>query len=136
MTINFRALKSLQGIILILIIALVAITVFSAYINSIGSANDKKRVTDIAKIQEALKVDYNVNGYYPSAQDSKPKGIDTYLDFWPTAPAPNGTCTVKENTYVYSDESNWTDYSLTFCLGKKYENLNAGPHTASIKGIK
>lgn len=136
MIINFGSLKSLQGIILILIIAIIIVTVFSAYINSQESANDKKRITDITKIQEALKVAFDVNGFYPGTMNDKAKGIETFLDFWPSAPKPHANCNAADNKYTYSDRSNGSDYSLTFCLEKKYQSLSAGRHTANSGGIQ
>jgi len=136
MTINLRPPKSLQGIILIVIIALIGITVLSAFINSKTPINDQKRVTDINKIREALKVDFNVNGFYPESMNGKPKGIETYLDFWPTAPKPDGGCNPSQNNYTYSQRSNGSDYAVDFCLGKSQNNLAAGLHTATSEGIK
>jgi hypothetical protein len=136
MTINFSALKSLQGIILLVIIAIFGMTILVALVNSQALANDRKRISDVVKIQAGLKVDFDVNGFYPGVTNGQPKGVETYLDFWPTAPKANGGCTAQENSYTYSDRSYGEDYSLTFCLAKNYQNLAAGIHTATSKGIQ
>jgi len=127
---------SLQGMILVVIIALILITVFFAYINSGATANDQRRLSDINKIQEALKVSFGINGFYPDSSNNQPRGITSILDFWPTSPKANGGCTAAENTYTYAQRSNGSDYVLNFCLGSKQGNLPAGVHTATSKGIE
>ena len=136
MKINLSFFRTLQGIILIVIIALVAITSLFAFINSTAAANDRKRLTDVEKMQEGLKVYFNVYGYYPSTQNSKPVGMESYLDFWPSAPKANGKCTDAQNRYVYLQKQNGLDYYLTFCLGANYKNYAAGTHTMTSGGIQ
>ena len=135
MTFNFRFFTTISGIILVLILVIIGITVFSAYLGAQSYAKDQKRITDITQIQAALKVYFDENGFYPSTQNGEPKNLETYLSFWPTSPNANGSCSKDQNTYVYSQRTN-SDYALTFCLGNKFGNYSAGVHTATSKGIQ
>jgi hypothetical protein len=78
-------------------------------------------IKDVEKISEALKIYYDVNGYYPTASNSIPKGIEAYLDFYPAGE----TC-----SYNYERKTSGTDYELTFCLG------NSERHILTSQGIK
>ncbi|HEX9503791.1 MAG TPA: hypothetical protein VF974_05755 [Patescibacteria group bacterium] len=135
MTIKFRIFNNLQGIILILIIAIVVLVLLFAYVNARISANDQKRLADIGQIQAALKVYFDENGFYPASNKGLPKDIETYLNFWPTAPSKNGKCSDEKNTYTYVLRPGM-DYWVSFCLGRDYNNLSAGTHRASSKGIE
>lgn len=132
--------------------------------DNLKKSRDSKRIADIRTIQTALELHFNDDGFYPASSNGQPIGedpafINKYLLFgWPTAPTPpDGSCTVSQNNYYYTQLNNGSDYSLTYCLGDIakgmgdfiYEeggagpflsgtlgDLSAGPHTASPRGIE
>lgn len=132
---NFKSQVNLQVLILILILTIMVIVVFFAYINAQSVAKDEKRIADVQQIQAALKMYLDENGFYPVNSNGIPKDIETYLSFWPQAPTPSGNCSADDNTYKYVQRPGM-DYWVSFCLGKQYQNLSAGPHKASSKGIE
>ena len=55
----------------------------------------------------------------------------------PTNPSPqaDGTLCAGVGNYVYTSESPFSIYSITYCLGGKTGDLLAGPHTATPSGL-
>jgi hypothetical protein len=91
----------------ITIIALILVgTVSLAFFNAKSEAYDGKTLADAKKIQEALKVYFEVNGYYPLSDNGRPGEIDQYLSFYPT----NDNC-----PYSYERRSS-DDYRIRYCL--------------------
>jgi type II secretory pathway pseudopilin PulG len=135
MSFNSRVFGNLQVVILILIITILVMVVSLAYFNAQTAANDQKRLADIDQIQKALKFYYDENGFYPANDKGIPKDIETYLNFWPTAPSASRNCTKDQNNYTYTQRPG-TDYWVTFCLGSNQEGLRPGVHRASSKGIE
>jgi type II secretory pathway pseudopilin PulG len=124
-----RGIAILQAIVLFLIVIIIVTTVGIAYGSAKSQAQDKQRLSDASKIAEALKLYFDINGFYPTSVDGLPKGIEAYLDFYPTPPNPNGVCTSVQ-TYSYERKDSGTDYILHFCLGE------SGMHTVTSKGIQ
>ncbi len=132
---NFRSV-SLTVIIISVILGILVLTVFLAFLNGSVAANDQKRLNDVALIQQALKLYYDENGFYPVSSKGIPSSIENFLNFWPEAPKANGSCSDESNTYTYARKPSGTEYSLTFCLGRSRDGYAAGVHAANSKGIE
>jgi len=122
-----------QLIILILILILAASTVTFAFVNAASQALDQQVLLDVTVIREALRLDFEENGFYPNSSNGIPNGIETYLNFYPTAVL-KGSC--QDSAYTYTQKLSGTDYNLNFCLGHDYNNFRAGNHTANSKAIQ
>ncbi len=124
-------------LILFVIIGLAIITVSWSYVTARVQARDEQRLIDIGLIQKALTIYFTENGFYPYAGIiDEPRGMDNYLQPWPTPPPSDGSCSAIQNRYVYAQKSNGSDYSLSFCLGRQTNGLSAGEHVLSLKGIQ
>ncbi len=126
----FQNLNILKVLVLGIIITLAAGAIVFAFTNAKADAADERRLADVGKIQEALTLFFDVNGFYPNNSDGVPKGIDQYLSFYPTPPNPNGNCTKESNNYFYERKASGMDFNLSFCLGKD------GKHTITSKGLQ
>jgi hypothetical protein len=99
----------------VLLIALMVLGVTGlAFTNAKAEASDKQISSNVTVIYEALKVYYDVNGYYPAAANGMPKGIEAYLDFYPKG---------SDCPYNYERKASGADYELSFCLGKSGQRL-------------
>jgi type II secretory pathway pseudopilin PulG len=127
-----------ERIIAIAILVLVAAAIFFAFLSAKKTTRDKQRVVDVNQMKAALDLYYKENGYYPYGQGINiPSGMADYISFWPTAPKPaDGNCTNTQNNYFYSQSSDGSDFSLTFCLGPSANGYSAGYHTLTSKGIR
>jgi len=126
----------IQFVILMVIIVLGSLTILLAYFSAAGLARDRQRLTDIGQIDQALQIFLNENGFYPYGTSVQvPVGMDNYLDRWPSAPASDGSCSMLQNEYLYSQKSNGTDFTLSFCLGQETNGIVAGSHTLTKQGI-
>lgn len=127
---------SIELMIAIVIIGLLAITGLAAFTSAKVQARDKQRLADISAIQSAVQIYFTENGFYPSGENAQmPSGIADYLDRWPVAPVADGACTKAANQYLYSQKAGGADFALTFCLGQKTNGLSAGNHTINSKQI-
>ncbi len=115
---NLNIFKISVGLLIVLVVLGVSGLAFT---NAKAEASDKQIFANVEIISQALNVYYDVNGYYPTATDGTPKGIEAYLDFYPK----NTDC-----PYNYERKTSGTDYELTFCLGKN------GQHIMTSQGIK
>lgn len=92
---------------------------------------------DVGQINQALQIFSNENGFYPYGLNvAMPVGMGDYLDRWPMAPVADGSCSQIANEYLYSQKSNGTDFTLSFCLGQATNGLAAGPHALTSQGIQ
>lgn len=134
---DYKGFISVELSILIVIISLVLLVILGAYLSARVSARDEQRVVDVAAMQKALQAYFTENGFYPSGSSTLlPVGIGSYVDRWPTASSPDGNCTDLQNSYLYSQRSDGSDYSLSFCLGHKAKSISSGAHTLTSKGIQ
>ena len=134
---QIRGFVSIQLSILVFIMVIAGITGLAAFAQAQASARDQERLLDIKQVAGALKIYFDENGFYPSGNEAgAASGMSSYLDFWPAAPKPDGSCTKNQNTYSYSQKSSDSDYLLTFCLGHSVDRLSAGTHSASARGIQ
>jgi type II secretory pathway pseudopilin PulG len=134
---NPRGFIRTEALIFIVIVFLGLVVVLFAFLSAKSSARDQQRLADVGSIQQALQIYFTENGFYPNgANVAMPVGMDNYLDRWPQAPAADGRCSSAQNSYVYSQRSNGSDYVLTFCLGASTKGVASGPHFLNSKGIQ
>ena len=88
----------------------------------------------------ALELYYNDAGGYPTTAAVTPLGAisygsTVYMAVVPSNPAPwnDGSC--GSNNYAYSQLSNGTSYTITYCLGGSIGDLTAGTHRATPNGL-
>ncbi len=98
-----------------------------------ANARDEQRIRDVANITKALGVYSDYNQRFPESQNGRPKDLGTYLEFWPTAPARDGTCTKEANDYYYESFEEGRYYHLSFCLGNTSNDYPAGFNTVGPK---
>jgi len=109
------------------------------------ASRDSKRFADVRQIMAALEMYFNDSGdHYPATKDVKPgKPISyngtTYMVVMPSNPIPNndGSCP-KNNNYVYNridNKDGSQSFSIDFCLGGAFGELQAGNHKATQFGI-
>jgi hypothetical protein len=114
----------------IIVLASVIILTFAflAGINRARSAyRDHKRMADIEQIKSALKIYHDYNLKYPESVNGQPRGISSYMQYWPEAPTPaDGRCGNKDNVYAYVQLDSGESYSLAFCLGSRTKGWGPG----------
>ncbi|MCX6792620.1 MAG: prepilin-type N-terminal cleavage/methylation domain-containing protein [Candidatus Falkowbacteria bacterium] len=102
------------------------------------SARDARRISDVKQIQVALKMYYNDTGIYPTvitAGSSISVGGTNYILRVPANPVPRNDGTCVDQEYQYTQLEGGQRYSLSFCLGDKTDDLDAGNHSATHNGI-
>jgi len=143
---------------ILVVIAIMAVLMTIA-VTSIGGARrqsrDVKRVADVREIQIALELYSNERDGYPAANTPVVLGSGNYKALCnggfktacavgeklfqglvPPAPQPiDGSCTQAQNNYTYL-AANKSEYTITFCIGGRINELVAGVHTASPSGVK
>lgn len=135
---DFAGYVRIEVLILIFILVLGSVTVLLAWSAARVEARDQRRITDITQIEQALSTFFTENGFYPYGNGAVPaSGItENYLEYWPQVPKADGNCTDAQNNYSYVQKEGGLDFSLSFCLGRKYSNINPGPHVLTSKGIQ
>jgi uncharacterized protein (TIGR02145 family)/prepilin-type N-terminal cleavage/methylation domain-containing protein len=135
---NKSAFTLIELLVVIAIIGILSTLAVVSLTNARQSARDAKRIADIKQIQTSLELYYNDNGQYPATiTDSIATSGIVYMQTYPTAPTPaDGDCTDENNAYTYevSGTEN-SSYSLSFCLGNKTNDLDAGVKEAIPGGI-
>lgn len=137
--INFRlrGFVRAEALILIVIIGLGLFAVLLAYFSAAALARDRQRLIDVGQISQALQIFAKENGFYPYGTGVQtPDGMGSFLDRWPVAPVADGSCSMLQNEYLYSQKSNGADFILTFCLGGSSSGVASGTHTLSGQGIQ
>lgn len=127
----------IELLVVIAIIGLLSTLAVVSLNNARQKSRDAKRVSDIKQIQTALELYYNdsTTGYPATLGTSIALGGTTYMGQVPVAPTPaDGTCNGTQNSYAYTPvgaASNYTSYTLTYCLGAITGGVPAGFRTAS-----
>jgi len=136
-----KYLKGFTLVELLVVITIIGVlsTMTVVYLESARmSARDARRLADIKQIQLALKMYYNDLGAYPATVTpggSIANGGTNYLLRVPTNPKPYIDNDCPDQDYQYKQLENGQRYSLSFCLGTKIDDLDAGPHAATHSGI-
>ena len=129
---------------LLVVIAIIGILSTLAVVslqNARKSARDAKRIADVKQMQTALELYFNDWQEYPATSSVTAGGsIGTntvvYMVTVPAAPTPadGSSCNDNNNKYTYNSSSS-NSYTISFCLGGKVGNLEAGKTQASPAGI-
>lgn len=106
------------------------------------SGRDAKRVSDINQIRSALNLYYSKYSQYPTeitpGQQFAVNG-NIYLETVPSNPLPYGDNTECSDSaisnYDYTQRSSGLSYTLTFCLGYKQDDIQAGLNMAVPEAI-
>jgi len=127
-----RGFIGVQAVVWGLIIFIAAFSAALAFVRAQSAAADRKRIADVTAIQSALKLFYDTNGFYPTGHGKdSPAGMDIYLDYWPDAPLRG--CDIP---YNYSVKAAGQDSTLSFCLDDPHQNLAAGNHILTSRGVQ
>ena len=126
-----KAFTLIELLVVIAIIGILATLAVVSLQSARARARDSKRVADVKQMQTALELYFNDNSSYPSDISS---GIGTYMAIKPTAPTPaDGTCATS--AYKYNQTATGSSYTISFCLGAKTGEIEAGCNVASPGGI-
>lgn len=126
---------------LLVVVSIIAIlsTLIVVYFNTAKmGARDARRLSDVKQIQLALKMYYNDVGIYPTAitpGNSIANGGVNYLLRIPSNPTPRADNGCADQDYQYKQLESGARYSLSFCLGDKTDDLDAGIRVATANGI-
>lgn len=140
---NRAGFTLIELIIVIVIIATIITAAFIYFDNLLESGRDTRRVSDIAQIQNALKLYYRDEGQYPdsltfgSALEGSNSSI-TYMLKVPQNPTPRNDGDCADSEYVYTrnvDLGGNEGYRLSFCLGGQTQTVSAGNNCATENGI-
>lgn len=127
-----KAFTLIELLVVIAIIGILATLAVVSLQSARARARDSKRVADVKQMQTALELYFNDNSSYPSDINS---GIGTYMAIKPTAPTPaDGDCPTPP-AYTYTQIATGSSYTISFCLGAKTGEIEAGCNVASPGGI-
>lgn len=127
-----KAFTLIELLVVIAIIGILATLAVVSLQSARARARDSKRVADVKQMQTALELYFNDNSSYPSDISS---GIGTYMAIKPTAPTPAESGCSENNEYDYEQTANGSSYTISFCLGAKTGEIEAGCNVASPGGI-
>lgn len=137
---NKIAFTLIELLVAVFIIAALLTLSLVSFNSGRSKARDSKRLSDVARIQQALEIYKQQEGHYPLTMEFGGALIGTtssttYLSIIPEEPSvSDGTCDDSENAYVYTSDGD-TTYTLSFCLGGKSGQLSSGLKCATPKGI-
>lgn len=149
---NQKGFTLIELLVVIAIIGVLSTLAVVSLNNARQKSRDSKRVGDVKQIQNALELYYNDANGYPERDDVRagaPIAFNgtTYMAIVPTAPSQvdNTACT-GNTTYLYNTVGNvgadsqgnntvYTTYLLTYCLGSATGGLSEGLHTAQPGGM-
>lgn len=134
----------IELLVVISIIAIVSLIATTALFNARAKSRDAKRVGNIRQIQTALDMFYNDRGRYPTSDEwasgkisaTSTNGTTTYMQVIPLAPTPaDGTCDTADNEYDYTQRSNGSSYTISFCIGGRVTFFEPGLKCLAPGGI-
>lgn len=131
-----KAFTLIELLVVIAIIGILATLAVVSLQSARARARDSKRVADVKQMQTALELYFNDNNSYPSDISSGiGTGSDAYMAIKPTAPTPaDGGCPTPP-AYTYNQTATGSSYTISFCLGAKTGEIEAGCNVASPGGI-
>ena len=132
----------IELLVVIAIIGLLSTLAVVALTGARSKARDARRLSDIKQIQTALDLYYADNNEYPTAITFGGgfKAGDppiTYMGLVPTNPTPvtDGACSEIGAEYDYYQHGEGVSYYITYCIGNKTGEVEAGGHHATPAGI-
>ena len=136
---NKKGFTLIELLVVIAIIGLLSTLAIVALGGARSKARDARRLSDIKQIQTALDLYYADNNSYPTVVTIGGKiesDGNTYMVLVPTNPIPNndGTC-LADTPYSYVQQGSGVSYTISYCIGSKSGDLDAGTHTATPAGI-
>jgi len=141
---NKSAFTLIELLVVIAIIGILATISVIALQNARAKSRDAKRAGDIKQVQTALELFFNDKNRYPTVEEWNTGKIfsttsgstSTYMQIIPSVPTPNdGSCSVNQNSISYTPASDWSSYSISFCLGNTTGSLTPGPKCLTPGGI-
>ncbi len=154
---NKKGFTLIELMVVVAIMGLLAALAVIALNSARARARDARRVSDVKQIQTALELYYLDNNAYPVAPAApgiieekciSSGGIDdvgscsgtTYMSITPSNPIPrnDGDCAGINTSYTYAAvalDGNNTSYYITYCLGAKTGDVDAGEHRATPAGL-
>jgi len=139
-----KAFTLIELLVVIAIIGILTTIAVVALNNARAKARDVKRIANIKQIQTALELFFNDNGRYPTTEEftsgsiysTSTNGTTTYMATIPTASnPPDGSCTIDQNTFIYTGASNGATYTINYCLGGAIGSVSLGRNCATESGI-
>lgn len=135
-----KAFTLIELLVVIAIIGILATLAVVSLQNARARARDSKRVADVKQMQTALELYFNdYNSYPENIEGGISSGTDNvYMATKPTYPTPNDCTSTATTTYVYTPKGSnpsFTSYTISFCLGSKTGELEAGVNCATPGGI-
>jgi general secretion pathway protein G len=131
-----------EVMVVVAIIGVLAALVTSAIQYVRVSGRDARRVSDISQIRSALNLYYSRYSQYPTEITPGQQfavNNTTYLDIVPSNPQPYGDhveCSDSAiDNYDYTQRNGGLSYTLTFCLGYKQDDIQAGLNVAVPEAI-
>jgi prepilin-type N-terminal cleavage/methylation domain-containing protein len=150
----------IELLVVISIIGLLASVVLVAVNSARRKARNVKRLSDVNQVLKGLELFYNATGYYPTGTAANnyvtaggrvlgsqemvaytSNGIQrmtpTYMTSIPSAPTPadGSSCNTGNNPYYYESNIFGTSFTITFCLGDKTGEVQAGVRYLTPIGI-
>lgn len=139
--IDKKAFTLIELIVVISIIAiLLTISVFS-FREIRTSGRDFKRVNDITQIRMALEMYRRDTGSYPDSFNPGESLVNpnnsaiVYLNRIPSNPSPRSDGSCSSDDYSYESIEDGAYYKISFCLGKKVDDLELGKNCATPDAI-
>ena len=97
------------------------------------TSRNVQRVGDIKAMQSALKLYYRDWGIYPSAVtagQALASSTTTYLNSWPSNPAPRNDGSCPNSDYAYQQVNGGASFSIQFCLSATTADAGSGTNYA------
>jgi prepilin-type N-terminal cleavage/methylation domain-containing protein len=136
-----KAFTLIEVIVILAIIGIITAGSIVAYNEISSKSRDKKRVSDVLRIQQALELYHRDEGFYPETLSFGAPLIGStsdivYLTMIPQSPSRNdGSCLASTTPFVYTYTSSTDSYILQYCLGGKVAKIDAGLNCAYQNGI-
>ena len=139
--INKKAFTLVELLVVIAVIAIIATLAVIALQQARSRARDSKRIADVKQVQTALELFFNEQGRYPTVDEWNSGSLITstsqiLMQDIPVAPYPaDGSCDSTTNNFYYQPNGDYSNYSISFCLGNDISGLSDGLKCMTPGGI-